>query len=103
MVADAQKENLNVTGVVADIVAYEPGRDFDVIILDRVLHMLADDGERTAVLTKACAHTKPGGFILIADTPKHKAFLKAFFEGLGQDWQLFWRRKNFLVMRNGKK
>lgn len=99
MLADSQKENLNVAGVVADMVAYEPARDFDVVILDRVLHILVDDGERTAVLAKACAHTKPGGFILIADTPKQKPFLKSFFDELGQEWHIFRRWKNFLILQ----
>ncbi|MCB9423254.1 MAG: class I SAM-dependent methyltransferase [Ardenticatenaceae bacterium] len=99
MLADARKENLKISGVVADIVTFEPERDFDVVVMDRVLHMFADDEERTAVLVTACVHTKPGGFILIADTPKQKSFLKAFFAGVAQDWQLFRQWKNFLIVQ----
>ena len=43
MVADGEAEGLNVEGVVADIVRYEPEGMFDLILFDRVLHMLAND------------------------------------------------------------
>jgi hypothetical protein len=83
-------------------VAYEPDRNYDIVILDRVLHMLSDDGSRTAVLEKVCSHTKPGGFVLIADTPKQKPFLNAFFDNQGHNWQRYWQRKNFLFMQNSQ-
>jgi len=35
---------------VADIVGFEPEGVFDVVLLDRVLHMLDDDAARTAVV-----------------------------------------------------
>lgn len=37
----AEAESLDVEGVVADICTYEPDQRFDIVILDRVLHMLA--------------------------------------------------------------
>ena len=46
MQARAEKEGLSVVGVVADIVAFEPDQSFEVVVLDRVLHMLPDDDTR---------------------------------------------------------
>jgi len=86
MLEEAEQEGLEVVGVVADIVEYEPSGEYDVVILDRVLHMLNEGSERRAVLEKASAVTKPGGLILIADTPKHQAQIRSFFEGQSEDW-----------------
>ena len=65
MLEEAEWEALDICDVVADVVEYEPSRDYDVVILDRVLHVLKDDSERTAVLEKASTVTKSGGFIRV--------------------------------------
>jgi hypothetical protein len=44
MLEDAAEEGLDIGGIAADIVHFEPDRIFDVVILDRVLHMLKNDG-----------------------------------------------------------
>jgi len=101
MVADAKTEKLNVDGVVADIVAFKPEGNYDVILLDRVLHLLNDDDERTAVLEKVCLHTTTGSFVLIADTPKQKTLLNNFFVDRQHQWQKVKAKKNLLFMQKG--
>jgi 2-polyprenyl-3-methyl-5-hydroxy-6-metoxy-1,4-benzoquinol methylase len=86
MLEEARREGLDVCGVVADVVEYEPSGEYDVVILDRVLHMLKEDSVRWAVLEKASNVTKSGGFILIADTPKHQAQIRSFFEDHSGGW-----------------
>lgn len=86
MLEEAKQEGLEVLGVEADIVEYEPSGEYDVVILDRVLHMLKEDSERQAVLEKAGAVTKSGSFILIADTPKHQGQIRSFFESQSEGW-----------------
>ena len=86
MLDEANRENIDVHGVVADIVEYEPAEEYDVIVLDRVLHMLKEDDDRWNVLEKASRATKSGGFILIADTPKHLKQIRSFFESHSVDW-----------------
>lgn len=86
MLDKANKENIDVHGVVADIVKYEPSGEFDVIILDRVLHMIREDNDRQNVLKRASDVTKSGGFILIADTPKHQDQIRLFFERHPASW-----------------
>ena len=99
MLEEAEREALDVTGVVADVVEYEPPGDYDVVILDRVLHMLKKDGERLAVLEKARAITKSGGFILIADTPKHQPLIRSFFEAHADDWLKAKDKKGFIFVQ----
>jgi SAM-dependent methyltransferase len=66
MLEDANREQLNIKGIVADVTSYHPTGDFDVVILDRILHMFKEDRERLSVLENASRVTKSGGFILIA-------------------------------------
>ncbi|MCP4361773.1 MAG: class I SAM-dependent methyltransferase [Chloroflexi bacterium] len=100
MLADAKKEDLNIEGVVADIVTFKPIDTYDVVLLDRVLHLLDDDDERTAVLETACQHTKTGGFILIVDTLKQKELLNNFLADRSHLWQKVKAKKNILFIWN---
>ena len=99
MLEEAKQEGLEVLGVEADIVEYEPSGEYDVVILDRVLHMLKEDSERQAVLEKAGAVTKSGGFILIADTPKHQGQIRSFFEGQSERWVKVKDRKGMIFIQ----
>jgi SAM-dependent methyltransferase len=96
MLEESEREGLSVSGVVANAVVYDPPGDFDLVILDRVLHMLEDDRERLAVLEKASSVTRPGGFVLIADTPKHQQLIRSFFEDRPDEWAKIRDRKDFI-------
>ena len=71
MVEAAKRESLDLKGEVANISEYIPSEKYDVVLLDRVLHMLDGDEQRLCVLDMAGVATLQGGYILIADTPKH--------------------------------
>lgn len=96
MLEDARSEGLPVDGVVADIVTYGPQGMFDVVVLDRVLHMLKEDEAKTAVLAKSAAHLNPNGFILIADESKNQPLFHKFFENHVDNWQLQSKKKTIL-------
>jgi 2-polyprenyl-3-methyl-5-hydroxy-6-metoxy-1,4-benzoquinol methylase len=99
MLEDAEREDLDVRGVVADVVEYEPSGAYDVVILDRLLHLLKDDGARLAVLDKAGAAAKSGGFVLVADTPKHQVLIRSFFEDHSKDWVKTKDSKGFIFVQ----
>jgi SAM-dependent methyltransferase len=99
MTDDARAEGLDVTGVVGDVLDYKSRRKFDVVILDRVLHLLLDDGERDAALRLAARLTAKGGHLLIADTPKHRKQIHGFFETRPQAWTVTKQSKNFSFAR----
>lgn len=99
MLADARRDGLNVDGMVADIVEFEPDGEYDVILLDRVLHMLQDNDERLAVLGKVSHHTKRGGYILIADMPKNKGEFMKFFSAKHGEWEKVKDDKGFLFFQ----
>jgi len=76
----ARAEGLNITGIVADIVTFHPKGLFEVIVIDRTLHMLAE-ADRVPVLGRFLGHVAPGGFVLIADEPANlPGFRKAFLD-----------------------
>ncbi len=94
MLEDAK--GLKVTGVVSDVLAYRSRKKFDVVVLDRVLHLLLDDDERRRGLERAAALTRKNGTLLIADTPKHAAQIQRFFDDRPTRWRVTKRTKNFL-------
>ncbi len=69
MVATAATEGLALEGVVDDVVGYRPSRTFDVVILDRVLHMLVE-ADRETVLSTGLDAVGLGGHVLVAEGPK---------------------------------
>jgi 2-polyprenyl-3-methyl-5-hydroxy-6-metoxy-1,4-benzoquinol methylase len=96
VVQQAQAEGLTITGAVADIADYVPEHRFDVVVIDRVLHMLADDNTRCGVLAQMVRHIEPGGHLLVADTPKHLPMIRAFMAAQRPPWRSTLARKGFL-------
>lgn len=92
----AGDEGLDVIGVVADIRTYEPDRRFDVVTLDRVLHMLATE-DRIPTLETAMGAVAPGGHLLVAEGPKGMAPVRACVEESG--WVLVKMKTNRLIAR----
>ena len=66
----AQAESLKVTGIVADITTFDPAESFDIIVVDRTLHML-DQAPRHAVLANLLDHVTASGWVLIIDEPSN--------------------------------
>lgn len=96
MLAVARNEELEVEGVVADIVSYSTEETFDVVILDRVLHMLQEP-YRMAVLHAAMAAVAAGGHLLVAEGPKGMVPVRRAVEGQG--WRMVKASKNRLIAR----
>ena len=98
MLEEAEKGGLKVRGVVADLSSYEVEGEFDVVVLDRVLHML-EENDRVSVLQRALRVVAADGVVLIADMPGNKpAFRKAFLDN-SHGWISVLNQKGFLFMR----
>lgn len=100
LVEDAKAERLNVHGVVADLREYRPDGDYDVILLDRTLHML-DEAARLFVLKQVSPVTRDGGFVLIADEKSNMPGIKAFFDADDPDWTITVDKTSFICVRKG--
>lgn len=99
MLEDAHAEGLDVTGIVCDVLDFRSQRRFDVVLLDRVLHLLLDDDERLACLERADRLTRKGGHILIADVPKNLPLIHGYFDNGQRGWTAIKRTKNYLFVR----
>lgn len=66
MLATSATENLNITGIVSDIRDYQPDGLYDVMVIDRTLHML-NETDRQSVLSTLVQHVADPGYLLIAD------------------------------------
>lgn len=66
MVETAWREGLNVQGIVSDITTYAAEGKFNVLVIDRTLHMF-DENEQLETLAKLLGAVDAGGWLLIAD------------------------------------
>lgn len=96
MLEQAQSEQIQLTGEVADIRLWEPQCAHDIIILDRVVHMLGYSSEKMLLLEKSIRSVEEGGFILIADTPKNLDLIRDTFANHSGAFDIRMDRKGFI-------
>ena len=97
LVADAEKENLEINGIVADITEYEPDEIFDVVVIDRTLHMLPEETERLKVLDTLTSHVAEHGYVLIADEKNNLPAMRTQLER--NDFTITFAKKGFLFAK----
>lgn len=95
---DARAEGLNLEGIVADITTFSPEGAFDILLFDRVLHMV-DACARAAAFGRLLAHVAPGGQVLIIDEPRNIPALEQVLQENGRDWRPTFKRRGFLFLR----
>ena len=96
--AIAIKDNLPIEGLVADIRAFEPSGAFDVILIDRTLHMLAR-GERLSVLRTFLDHVAESGWLLIADEASNIDEFQTVVSETSKKWTTKLRKRGYLFVR----
>ncbi len=86
----ARAKGLPVTGIVADFYNWQFPQDYDLIVLDSILHFAADKDKERALLDRVFAHTHPGGHvaIFIHKSPAKEKALHAIFAAMQPDWVL---------------
>ena len=97
--AAAAKESLPITGIVADLAQYTPDTSFDIILIDRTLHILAPE-PRHAFLARLLDHTAPDGWVVIADEPSNLPGLKAIAEAHARPWRVERQEKGLLLLQH---
>ncbi len=98
LLEDTESEGLNIEGVVADLREYKPEDEYDVIVVDRTLHML-DADMRLRVLERVCHSTRYGGFVLIADEKSNLPGMREFFEQDSNNWTILKDKRGFLFVQ----
>jgi len=95
----ARRERLDIDAVVADASRFKSRNKFDVVLLDRVVHMLSDAVDQKRLLRTAERLTRKNGFLLIADTKRNRETIRSFFCGDASEWSIVRRRGDFLCLR----
>lgn len=102
MCAEAAQEGLNIIGHVADITEYSPEGAFDVLLIDRTLHML-DVEPRDAVFQKLTASVAPNGWLILADETSNLPAFKATLLADENHWGIKRCAKGILFAQKGSK
>ena len=98
MIATAKQENLPIEGIVADLTAFAPSGDFEVVLIDRTLHMLPE-APRLNVLERLIAIVRKGGWVLIADERSNLDGFRGVFDASSLAWETEMDKKGYLFKR----
>ena len=98
LIIAANKEKLAIEGVVADISTFDPEGQFDVLLIDRTLHMLPEK-ERHDVLARVIEVVTYGGWVLIVDERSNIQGFKDVFAASGQTWEMKFEAGGSLLFR----
>jgi hypothetical protein len=82
-------------GRVVDVRDFKTRQRFDIIVLDRTLHMLAPD-DRNVVLQRLLGYSKRGAFVLIADERSNMPAFRATLQSSQWKWSVTLERRGIL-------
>ena len=99
LLADAKAENLKIKTVVTDICEYTSDQKYDVILIDRTLHMLRKE-DQIQVLGRLLEYVLEDGFVLIADEKSNMLHLKQVFEDSDQEWSICLEKGGSLFLQS---
>ena len=94
----ANRERLTLEGVVADITAYNPEGNFDVVLFDRTLHMLPTE-QRLNALEKLLSHVEKKGWILIVDEASNISGFEGVFSSDRSNWTTQFSKRGYLFVQ----
>jgi len=94
----AARENLSIEGVVADVAAYEPDGSFDIVLIDRTLHMLTRQARLSALKTML-DHVSKQGWLLIADEVSNIEDFEMVVSKHPADWKTELSQRGNLFLR----
>lgn len=92
---DARKEGLNIITEVSDIRHYKSTSKFEVILIDRTLHMLTK-GDRRTTLVSLLTLSKSGSHLLIADEKSNIPEFKEVLKSSAINWTIDMDKKGYL-------
>lgn len=98
MIDTAATEGLSVEGIVADIASFSPEGVFDIIVIDRTLHML-DKEPRLATLIGLLDCVAIDGWVLIEDERANIAGFKTVFQNHKAQWKIVKETRGTFFLR----
>lgn len=94
----AKQDDLPIEGIVADVSTYEPKGAFDIILIDRTLHMLPKQAQ-ISVLEKLLDHVDENGWLLIADEASNIKDFVVVIEKSSLHWTTQLAKKGYLFLQ----
>ena len=94
---DASAEGLSIHAEVVDVRNFRSGVRFDVIVVDRTLHMLGVT-DRVKALRTLLDMTKKSGHFLIADEKSNIPAFKEIFQNSRWDWTPSLEQRGYLFV-----
>ena len=91
-------ERLDIEGFVADIRSFKPAGAFDVVLIDRTLHMLSET-DRLDVLEGLLGHVAENGYVLIADERSNLPAIKTVIAQSGENWKSVHEKGGYLFLQ----
>jgi len=98
MIDTAATEGLSVEGIVADIASFSPEGVFDIIVIDRTLHML-DKEPRLATLIGLLDCVTIDGWVLIEDERANIAGIKTVIQNHKAQWKIVKETRGTFFLR----
>lgn len=89
--ATASRENLAVEGIVADLYSYPVTSDFDIVLLDSIVHFYQKDLSRESdLICRIFSEIKPGGILcnVMQKGSKREQHLKALLAQSGKSYEI---------------
>tara|TARA_R110002124_G_C8838475_1_gene505320 strand:- start:34 stop:546 length:513 start_codon:yes stop_codon:yes gene_type:complete len=96
--AAAQRENLPIQGIAADITTFTPDHPCDILLIDRTLHMLPKT-TRLQVLENLIQYVDDTGWVLIADETSNIAGFKSVFADNEHPWRTDYAQNGNLFLQ----
>lgn len=87
LLVTARQEKLAVEGIATDITTFTPDGDFDVVLIDRTLHMLPEK-ERLEVLARLIQSVEKSGWVLISDERSNIQGFKGVLAADSRSWTI---------------
>ena len=94
--AAATREGLQVRGEVADITTYHPLTQFDVVLIDRTLHMLSEEPRHTCLKTLLDVATE---WVVIVDERSNIAGFKRVIADHPAVWDAVYEKAGDIFLR----
>ncbi len=98
LLTNAKDEGLLVEGIVADVSTYTPNGEFDVVLIDRTLHML-DEPTRLRVLRTLMDHVGQNGWLLMADEAPNIAGFEGVIANHNARWKTVHKNRGYLFVQ----
>ena len=88
---------------IAGIIDVDVDDVYNVVLIERLLHILQRDKIRKAVLEKYSSTVCCNGYYWIVDTLKNHRLICNYFKSFKQDWEIIKNKKGFLFSHKIKR